>query len=243
MDEQGQRQHQVLPSQGAFPTSPVLAPNQSFSHTFTKSGSFDYRDAFNTSRRGTITVRAGVSIAAAPNLVVYGQASTLSGLVSKGSSGEIVNIEAMDCGKTTFSRIASATSGANGAWSSSAKPALNTVYQARWKNATSAQHAVKVAPAVTLRRVRRGRFTASVSAAQSFVGKYVVLQRFATRSRSWKTVKRVTLRSAKPGVAPTMTSSAGFLSRLARGTKLRLLLPQAQAGACYAPGQSAVVRA
>lgn len=235
--------HQVLADQAAFPTSPVLGPNQSYSYTFTKSGNFDYRDAFNTNRRGTVTVRAGVSIAAAPLTVVYGRASTLSGSVSNGAAGETVALDAMECGKTAFTRVATVRSVANGVWSFTAKPALNTVYQAHWKNADSVQLAEKVAPAVGLRRIRSGRFTASVTAAQSFVGKYVVLQRFARSKRAWKTVKRVALRTAKPGAAPTTTSSAGFRPRVARGTKLRLLLPQAQAGACYAPGQSAAVRA
>jgi plastocyanin len=36
--------HQVLADQLAFPTSPVLAANQTYSYTFTKSGSFGYRD-------------------------------------------------------------------------------------------------------------------------------------------------------------------------------------------------------
>jgi plastocyanin len=235
--------HQVLPDQGAFPTSPVLGPNQTFSHTFMKSGSFDYRDAFATNRRGTVTVRTGVSMTAAPALVAYGQAATLSGLVSNAASGETVNVEAMECGKTGFTRIGSATSGANGAWSFAAKPALNTTYQARWKNNRSAQLTEKVAPALGLRRVRRGRFTASVTAAQSFVGKFVVVQRFASASRRWKTVKRVTLKTVKPGVAPAMTSSAGFRARVARRTKLRLLLPQAQAGTCYAEARSGTIRA
>jgi len=235
--------HQVLADQAAFPTSPVLGPNQSYSYTFTKSGSFGYRDAFQTNRRGTVTVRAGVSIAGAPPLVSYGQASTLSGAVSNGSSGETVYVEAMECGKTVFTRVATVASGANGAWSSSAKPAMNTAYQARWKNTKSAQLNEKVAPAVGLRQVRSWRFTASVTAVQSFVGKYVVLQRFVRSRRTWKTVKRVTLRTAKPGTAPTMVSSAGFRARVPRRTKLRLLLPQAQAGACYAAGRSAAINA
>jgi plastocyanin len=235
--------HQVLADQGAFPTSPVLGPNQSYSHTFTRSGNFSYRDPLNRNRRGTIIVRTGVSISATATPVVYGQSKTLSGLVSSRASGETVTIEAMECGKTTFSRVASATSGANGAWSYAAKPSLNTTYEARWRSATSARVATKVAPAVRLRRVRLGRFSASVTAAQSFVGKYVVLQRFARTSRSWKTVKRVVLRTAKAGVAPTMTTSVGFRSRVARGTRLRLLLIQSQAGTCYVPGRSAAIRA
>ena len=235
--------HQVLADQSAFPSSPVLAPGQSYSHTFARSGNFRYTDPLNRSRRGTIVVRTGVSVAAAPLQVIYGQATSLSGRVSSAASGETVTIDAMECGKTTFARVASATSGANGAWSLAAKPTLNTTYRAQWRNATSAQVVAKVAPAVRLRRVRRGQFSASVTGAQSFVGKYVVLQRFATRARSWKTVKRVTLRTAKAGVAPTVTTSAGFRSRVAPRTRLRLLLIQSQAGTCYAPGRSAAVRA
>jgi len=235
--------HQVLADQAAFPTSPVLGQNQSYSYTFAKSGNFDYLDAFHTNRRGTVTVRAGVSIVGAPPTVVYGRTLTVSGLVSSGASGETVTLDAMECGKTTFSRVATVTSAANGAWSFAAKPNLNTAYRAHWKNADSVPLAEKVAPAVELRRVRRGRFTAKVTAAQSFAGKYVVLQRYARSTRKWKTVKRVVLRTVKPGAAPTMTSSAGFRARIARGTRLRLQLPQAQAGACYAPGQSAAIKA
>ena len=235
--------HQVLADQMAFPTSPVLTSNQTYSHTFTKSGSFGYRDALNTRRRGTITVRAGISLTAVPPLVAYGRSATLSGVVSSRAAGETVTIDAMQCGTTVFTRLASVTSTANGAWASPAKPAMNTAYQAHWKNTDSAQLAEKVSPVVSLRRVRAGRFSASVTAAQSFVGKYVVLQRYVGSRRAWKTVKRVTLRSAKAGTPPTMISSAGFRARVARRTRLRLLLTQAQAGTCYAPARSAAVRA
>ena len=51
--------HQVLADNGAFATSPVLAANQTYSYTFTKSGNFDYRDAFNTNRRGSVTSGPG----------------------------------------------------------------------------------------------------------------------------------------------------------------------------------------
>jgi plastocyanin len=234
--------HQVLADQGAFPTSPVLAANQTYSHTFTKSGSFGYRDALNTNRRGTVVVRAGLSMTASAAQVAYGGSVTLSGTVSSGTAGDTVTIEAMDCGKTAFSRVASVRSAANGAWSNAAKPTLNTVYRSKWRTATSAQLAEKVAPLVSLARIRAGRFSASVTAAQSFAGKYVVLQRYVRTRRAWKTVKRITLRAAKAGTAPTMITSAGFRARGTRGARLRLLLTQAQAGACYAPARSSAVR-
>ena len=174
--------HQVLADQAAFPTSPVLAANQTYSHTFTKSGSFGYRDAFNTNRRGTVVVRAGLSMTASAAQVVYGGSVTLSGTVSSGAAGETVTIDAMDCGKTAFSRVASVRSAASGAWSYAAKPTLNTVYRSKFRTATSAQLAEKVAPLVSLARIRVGRFSASVTAAQSFAGKYVVLQRYVRTS-------------------------------------------------------------
>ena len=235
--------HQVLADQAAFPTSPVLLANQTYSYTFTKSGSFGYRDALNTRRRGTVVVRAGVSLTAAPPTAPYGQSATLSGQVSNGMAGETVTIDAMECGKTTFTKLATVMSVANGAWSSPAKPALNTAYRASWKNTKSATLTETVAPVVSLRRVRLRHFSASVTAAQSFVGKYVVLQRYVRSRRAWKTVKRVTLRTVKPGTAPTMISSTGFRTGVARTTRLRLLLVQSQAGSCYGPARSNTVRA
>jgi len=235
--------HQVLADQLAFPTSPVLGPNQTYSYTFTKSGSFGYRDALHTNRRGTVVVRSGVSITAAPALLAYGKSATLSGAISSGAAGDTVNINAMECGKTGFTRVASVKSAANGAWSSPVKPALNTVYQATWRTAKSAQLPAKVTPLVSLKRVRAHRYTASVTAAQAFTGKYVILQRYAKARGAWKTVKRVTLRTAASGVAPTVVSSTTIRLAIARGTRLRLLLTADQAGSCYAATRSAAIRA
>jgi plastocyanin len=234
--------HQVLADQAKFPTSPVLAANQTYSYTFTKSGNFGYRDALNTNRRGTVTVRTGLSIKAAPALVTYGQLPTLSGSVSNAAAGESVTLDAKQCGQTAFTRVASVTSVTAGAWSATLKPVMNTVYRANWKNAKSPELTESVAPALSLRRVRRGQFTASVTAAQAFSGKYVLVQRRPRGKRAWSAVKRVILRKATPGTAPTIVNSGGFHLRLARGTRLRLLLTQDQAGACYAGARSKAIR-
>ena len=235
--------HQILSDRGEFPASPVLAPNQTYSYTFLKSGSFGYRDALNTKRRGTVVVRSGVSIAAAPALAVYGSSTTLSGLVSSGAPGETVAVDGMQCGSTTFARVASVASAANGAWRSSARPAVNTVYQATWKNAKSVQLTARVAPQLGLRRVRAHRFAATVTAAQGFVGKFVVLQRYYPGKRMWKNVKRVRLSKTRPAAAPTLVSSAGFGASVPRRARLRLLFNQDQVGTCYAATRSGVVRA
>ena len=61
--------------------------------------------------------------------------------------------------------------------------------------------------------------------------------------RAWKAVKQVTLTKATPGTPPTVRSSVAFRLRIKRGTKLRVVLSAAQAGACYAAGQSAAIKA
>jgi len=236
-------QHQVLADQLTFPTSPVLAQNQTYSYTFTKSGSFSYRDALHTNRRGTVVVRAGVSLKAVPALVKYGAAGTLSGAVSSLAAGETVNLDAKQCGATTFTRLVSVKSTANGAWSAPAKPLMNTVFRANWKNANSAEVTQSVAPLLTLKRVRAGRYTAAATAAQALTGKRLVVQRYVKSRGTWKAVKQVTLSTSKPGVAPTVRTSAAFGLRVRRGTKLRALLSAAQAGPCYAAARSAAIRA
>jgi plastocyanin len=236
-------QHQIVADGGSFPSSVPLQPNQTYSYRFPRSGQYSYRDGFAQNERGRITVRDGVSLAAAAAVVRFGAATTLSGVVSSGRSGESVTVIALACGTTTGTRVGSATTGANGAWSLAVRPTLNTTYDVRWRNATSAKVQVKVAPRTALVKLRARRFSARVTAASSFVGKYVVLQRYATTRRRWVTVKRVVLRTAGAPVAGAITTRADFTSRLRRGTRLRLVLPQSQAGTCHAAAQSGPVRA
>jgi len=234
--------HQVVSERGEFPASPVLAPNQTYSFTFMKSGSYAFRDAFNTKKRGTVVVRTGVSIAAAPTVAVYGSSPVVSGFVSSGASGEAVALDGMQCGSSTFGRLATVSSTTDGRWSSSVKPVVSTVYQATWKNAKSVQLTEKIQPRLSFRRVRAHRFALSVTAAQGFVGKYVVVQRL-TGKRKWKTLKRVRLSKARPAVAPTLVTSAAFRASVPRRTRLRVLLLQDQVGPCYTAVRSGVVRA
>jgi plastocyanin len=235
--------HQVVSDRGEFPASPVLAPNQTYSYTFMKSGSYGYRDAFNPKKHGTVVVRTGVSIVAAPALAVYGSSPSVTGFVSSGASGEPVVLDGMQCGSTSFARVASVSSTAQGRWSSPVKPVVNTVYQATWKNAKSVQLTEKIQPRLSFRRTRLHRFAVSVTAAQGFVGKFVVVQRYYAAKRMWKNLKRVRLSKARPGVAPTLVSSASFGASVPRRTRLRVLFTQDQVGACYAATRSDVVRA
>jgi hypothetical protein len=181
-----------------------------------------------------------LTLKAAPTVVTYGGTSTLSGVLSTQKSGESVDIQAQECGQNAFKKLASATTTTGGAFSYAAKPTNNTSYQAKLKGATSPAVAVKVAPLLTLKKLSRGKFSVSVTAAQSFAGKYVVFQRL--RRTKWVTLKKVTLATARTTTAPTQVTSATFRIKLAARLRVRSILPAAQAATCYLGAKSKVIR-
>jgi plastocyanin len=235
--------HQVV--FGRVPCTLTIQPGGSASCTFRAGGSFNYRDpSQGGSFRGTVTVtgpRTSVTLGASRRTVTYAGSVTLSGVISSQQAGEAVAVSAQDCGKTTFTRLAAATTTAGGNWSLVAKPTINTVYQARWRTAESATVQVKVMPRIRLGRVG-SRFTARVTAAQAFTGKVIAFQRYRSALRRWVTLKRVSLGAASTPAAGTVVTSARFRARIRRGWRLRVLLPQGQAGTCYLAARSNVLR-
>lgn len=181
-----------------------------------------------------------VTLKAAPTTLTYGAATAMSGVLSTGKTGQTVDIQGQECGQGAFKKVASATTTTGGAFSASVKPAMNTAYQAKEKGSTSPTVAVKVAPVVVAKKLARGKFSVSVTAAQSFVGKYVVFQRL--RKSKWVTLKKVTLKSVATTTAPTQVSSATFRIKLATKLRVRAILPLPQAGSCYLAGQSKAIR-
>jgi plastocyanin len=225
----------------------TIAAGASGSCTFGNTGRYDYRDPNmrGNNWRGVITVQAApggtVTITARPGIIRYGGASTLSGALSNQRVGESVRIEAQVCGGSSFATVATVTTTTGGAWTLAVRPLKNTVYRARWRNATSANATVRVRPRITLRKLTRGRFAVRVRAAESFAGKVAVFQRYRAATRRWSRVKYVTLR-AMGGTAPTMISGANFRSAVRVGTRVRVAMTQTQVGGCYAPGVSNIVR-
>jgi hypothetical protein len=181
-----------------------------------------------------------LTLKAAPAVVTYGGTSTLSGVLSTQKTGQAVDIQAQECGQTAFKKVASATTTTGGAFSYAAKPTMNTNYQAKLKGATSPSVTVKVAPVLTLKKLALGKFSVSVTAAQSFSGKYVVFQRL--RRLKWVTLKKVTLGTAKTTTAPTQVTSATFKIKLPAKLRVRSILPAAQAATCYLGTKSKVIR-
>jgi hypothetical protein len=182
-----------------------------------------------------------VTIAAAPNPIVYGGQTALSGSISPALADERVSVQAQACGQNSFTRVADAGTTAGGSWTAAAAPLMNTTYQARVRNVTSQPVTVKVRPRMTLRKVRAHRFRARVFAAQPFAGKKATFQRFSTATQRWVRVRGVALNLLSTG-SPTIVSGATFRSAIRSGRRVRIVLPQSQAGACYAAGISGVIR-
>ncbi len=108
---------------------------------------------------------------------------------------------------------------------------------------TSAAVAVTVRPVLALAKTG-ATWTAKVTAGQALTGKAVLFQRYVKVRKRWKQVKRVLLSASAPGAAkPTVISSATFAARLARGTRVRLLITTAQAAPCYVTATSPSLRA
>ena len=227
------------------PCSLTIQPGASGTCTFRAGGRFSYQDRSQQPRlRGTVTVtgpRASVTLSAPRLTTNFLAPVNLTGFVSTQEANESVVVNSQECGKTTFTRVGAATTTAGGNWTFGVKPTINTVYQARWRTNDSSTVTVKVRPTIRLTRVG-SRFRARVTAAQSFTGKAIFLQRYRTAVRRWATLKRVTLGASTTPSAGTFATPANFRARIRKGWRLRVLLPQAQAGTCYLAAPSNTLR-
>ena len=181
-----------------------------------------------------------LTLKASPTVVAYGGTTTLSGVLSTQKTGQNVSIQGQDCGTGAFKTVATVKTTTGGAFTYAAKPTMNTNYQAKQKADVSATAAVKVAPVATLKKRARNKFTVSVTGADTFVGKFVVFQRL--RRTKWVSLKHVTLTTLTPTTKPTEVSSANFTIKLPTRLRVRVVLPAAQAGTCYLPTKSKVIR-
>jgi hypothetical protein len=186
----------------------------------------------------TLTLTAGSTV------VNYGSPLTLSGLLAPAKANQSVTVDAAACGTSRTTKAASAKTTATGAYSTPVTPSVGTTYQASFKNAKSAAIAITVRPVLALTKGASHSWTAKVTAGQSLTGKAVLFQRYAKARKRWMQVKRVLLGAAAAGPKPpTMVTSATFTSKLARGTRVRVMISAAQAAPCYVSATSATLRA
>ena len=186
--------HQVVSNTGRF-ASPILNRNQSYTFTFRSGGTYRYHDGLHPSLKGTVVVRGAppqVTLATTAPVVKAGGAATLNGAINSKQAGQPVTIVQVPFGQTTRQVIATLQTGTNGVFSFNVTPQVNTTYQAQWKSAESSV-IVQVQPLIKLPFVSKsGYFHFYVTAAQSFAGRWVYLQRF-TVARTWVNVRKLQL--------------------------------------------------
>jgi plastocyanin len=221
--------HQVVADDGSF-ASPILKPDESFSHTFANAGKVTYHDSFARSHKGTVTVNApaaGVTLSASSMTVTYGSPTHLSGAVSNQLTNEPVTLTSQPFGKGIQS-VSTTTTANNGTFGFDVTPSIQTAYQAHWRTASSNTVTINVAPRIGFGRSGR-LYIAKVTSDLTYSGHFVWVQRHNSLG-GWTNVKRVVLGSS---------SRAVFTLRLPRGhSTLRLFLPSGQAGAGYVSSMS-----
>jgi hypothetical protein len=142
-----------------------------------------------------------LTIAAAPNPVVFGRATAVSGRLSGNKhAGQTVSLQADPYPYDRFAGVAGAVTAANGDVSFQQRPRLNTRYRLRRGSTDSTVLTVAVRYRVSLgvrdstpASGRRIRF--SGRACPTHDGGAVAIQR-RTSSGAWRTAKRTTLLSA-----------------------------------------------
>lgn len=228
--------HQVVANGGSF-ASPILDPGKTYTHAFHGGGTFRYHDALHPALKGTVVVRgAPPSIAFATTLPVvkFGTQVTLAGIVSNKKAGETVTLVALPYGQTNKQVLATLQTIAGGAFAFNVTPQISTTYQAQWKGAESSVQ-VQVAPLIKLPAPSRsGYFHFYVTAATSFAGHTVFLQRF-TLFHQWVTIRRLVL-GAKSGRLLSVRSVRAVIPR--GRWSIRVLMPPDQAGPGYLQAQS-----
>jgi plastocyanin len=237
--------HQVVANGGSF-ASPILGPGKTFTHAFRGGGgTFRYHDGLRPSLKGTVVVRGAppqVTLATSAAIVKFGTPVTLSGTVSNKKSGETVTLVQLPSGQTTKQVIATLQTSTGGAFSFSVTPQINMTYQAQWKNLSESSVTVQVAPMIKLPFVSRsGYFHFYVTAARSFAGRFVFLQRLSL-ARQWVNVRQLNLGS-KSG---RIMSLAFVRSAIPHGRwSIRIFMPASEVGEGYletASGTQPVVK-
>lgn len=220
--------HQVVANGGQF-VSPILGPGKTFTHTFGQAGRFAYHDGLHPTLKGTVVVAGPppqVTMTASAPLVKFGSPVTLTGSVSNKKAGETVTIVQLPYGQTTKQVVATLQTTANGAFSFGVTPQLNTTYQAQWRGRESSV-VVQVMPMIKLPAPVRGSFHFYVTAATSFAGHWVYLQRYSTTQHKWLSFRRLVLGPKSGRVFPV-----SYAPRHHR-TSLRVYMPADQVGAGY----------
>lgn len=179
------------------------------------------------------------TIVASATQIAFGGSVTLRGAVPAGAAGQPVELLSQACGFTEPVQVATATPGADGRYSFTLQPTLNTAFLVQVGDARSGETTISVAPAVQLTQIGTGVYRADVSVgAGDFFTAPALLQRYDARHKAWRRLASRPLKQASAIDALIAVSSATFHAHVPSGTKLRAYVPATTAAPCYRPSAS-----
>jgi hypothetical protein len=179
---------------------------------------------------GTFATPPGLTLKASTFRVIAGRFVSLSGVLTGAPAGVTVTISGQTFGSAAFAQLATVATGGGGVWTYLAQPKIGTTYQASANGNTTAPLTVGVQPAISLQLITKARFSTRVTAATTFTGKLVKLQRLAAGG-TWVTVKQTRLNANSGAIF-----SASLLPR-GRST-IRVAMSVNQSGPGYLGGFS-----
>jgi plastocyanin len=220
--------HRVVSETGAFPSSPMLDPGETYSFKFDTPSAYAYRDGTDADKTGIVHVRGSrVTLGVSRLFVVYRNPVTVAGTVGTARAGQEVTINITRYGGERVTRVV--TTDADGVFELVDRPRIRTAYEASWEGGESPRTPfVNVRPLVIFRVVshRANRFYVKVAAQRSYRGRTVSIQR-QSRSGAWTTIRRVRLNAR---------GESRFTARFPRGTSAARAWVRAAPG--YIPGFS-----
>lgn len=146
--------------------------------------------------------------------VLFGHSVTLGGRLWNGHAGVPITIQAWPYGRSAPIRVATVTTGTNGAWSVRAVPTILTSYQARWMSHVTPRVRVGVAPAIAIKRLSGHRIWTQVRLGKSLAGRTVELQQ-QVGSGSWQNVAQMQLGRASSAVFRVTLTAPSTVVRVA----------------------------
>ena len=163
--------------------------------------------------------------------VIFGNTFTISGAVPSGKPGETLQILARAYGQSTYGRVGTITTTANGNWTVTSRPRISTTYLAVWRGSKTATITADVTPRLDL-ALNKGVLTVTARAANPLRGRSVVVQ-LRQAGKQWHNVRVVVLGTASRAKVP-FTAPHGR-------SEIRLYMSKGQAGAGYIAGFSGVL--
>ena len=195
---------------------------------------------------GVVAARpiGAVTLNASHNLVVYGTAITLSGTVATNGANRVVTIRGNGYPFQTggFGQVAVTRTDADGNFSISLKPGINTSYYAVVGTSRSQSLVVNVRPRVVVKHMGAHHFVIQARADKSLAGKLVLVQRYSAKKHLWISIERLRLHGSLD-IGGATVAATSFTLRSFAGTMIRIYVPLTSATPGYISSTSSAFTA